>query len=241
MRRSSMVPVGTNHQCDPLLLLGPPVEITQEAGFPLTLPHSLWGGRWEPEEGAGAAQLQHLPSLEQGCRQSPAHPCSWPYSADRDQASHPQAWVVRGLLRSWVSPDGGLSFPSAFCTYWRKEQVISTLCPGLFSIALWALSPSGNQLSHVPFLFHYAKQGFNQKVCCFILDSFQGKKKKKITQTIARSSCHSRDRYASNIRSDLNNNIQKTWIMCNYSKQTYKWKWFHLKNSGGGTFYCKLV
>lgn len=57
MRPSSIVPVGTNHHCGPLELLGPQATCVicsgdrQKRGFPLALPHSLWGSR-EVEVGA---------------------------------------------------------------------------------------------------------------------------------------------------------------------------------------------
>ena len=61
--------------------LGPPVGIALGKGrrqvSPLPCPtHCGPAGRWrwESREGAGAAQLHYLPSLEQGCTKAAAHP-----------------------------------------------------------------------------------------------------------------------------------------------------------------------
>lgn len=203
MRPSSIVPVGTNHHCGPLELLGPQATCVicagdrQKRGFPLTPPHSLWGSR-EVEVGArGRGWSSAAPSsslLRAGLHAGSSTPLPMNIQGWERPAQTPQTWAAHGLLRSQVSLNGGVPFPSAFCMYQRKEQVIPTLSPGLFSTALWALSPSGNQRSHVPFLFHYAKQTFNQKVCCFILGSSQGKKNNNSHTQLQEAGCHSRER-----------------------------------------------
>lgn len=161
-RPSSMVCDDTNHQCDPLELLGPWDHLWElpwgQAGGRF---HLFTAWRWEVGEGAEVAQLHHLPSLyEQSCTQAAAPPDQNTQSWERPDQPPPESGCAWALQIPNLA-NGGLPFPSAFCIFQRKEQVISILSLGVFSAAFWALGPPGNQLLHVPFLFHYAKQDFN--------------------------------------------------------------------------------
>ena len=136
MRPTSIVLVGTDQLCDPLELLGAGATCGR-AGFPLALPCSLWGSR-EVEVGTrGRGWSSTSPAssiLRAGLhtgRSTPLPPTILPSQspAQTPPGLHCARAPQVPSLSKWRTP-----IPLGFSHC--KEQVISTLSPGLFSTAL---------------------------------------------------------------------------------------------------------
>lgn len=154
-----------------------------------------------------------LPLLSRAaCRQE--HPQPRKYSAGGDQINHLQNSVVHGLFKSQISQRQDSHSPQLSASSRRKSKWSPLSLQACF-LQLFELSVPQVITSH---MCHFSFTMLNRALIKrFAVPSwiFFWKKKK---HTIARSSCHSTERYASNRRADLNNNIQKTWKMWNYSK-----------------------